>query len=182
MLRRPFSRLAAVQACRLASPLCRGFALWCQTTKSPSKNTPRRSELLGGDTHLIASTTPTPSPKNTSRSALLAGALIGGFSTCSISEAVGWRIIPREEAADAGEKLLRAVVRTPFQCRTIAGHFTVELSPPFPGAPVLVYVRGHSSYQLDGSGHEASARPPKHSHLDVEMVPPPPVVVVVVQL
>ena len=91
--------------------------------------------------------TPTTSPPARSARFLLAGALFGGTGTgCAIKEAAGWRIVPQAEAADAAETLVRAVVTTPLRrCSTIAGHFTIELEPPYKGAPVLVLTPGYAS-------------------------------------
>jgi pimeloyl-ACP methyl ester carboxylesterase len=62
-----------------------------------------------------------------------------------LAEAAGWRAVPRAEAFFLGEALLSSTLRTPHRCYTLAGHFTVELSSPFAGAPALVLTPGYAS-------------------------------------
>jgi abhydrolase domain-containing protein 5 len=63
----------------------------------------------------------------------------------SAAAAAGWRPTPPQEAADACLAHLRTSVRTPFTTYTLAGLYTVELVPPYPGAPKLVLMPGYSS-------------------------------------
>ena len=63
----------------------------------------------------------------------------------SAAAAAGWRPTLPQEAADACEAHLRSSVRTPFTTYTLAGLYTIELVPPYPGAPKLVLTPGYSS-------------------------------------
>lgn len=89
-----------------------------------------------------------------------------------------WRAVTPEQCAAACNDLLASVVRTPFTTYTRERLFTVELAPPYPGAPPLVLLHGYGSgaglwafvlddlaahyhvYAVDWLGCGASARPP----------------------
>ncbi len=62
--------------------------------------------------------------------------------------AFGWGPVAPSEAAEACDVLLQGHVRTPFKTYTLHGQYTIELDPPYPGAPVLLLLPGYTS----GSG------------------------------
>lgn len=73
---------------------------------------------------------------------------LGTTAVAVAATAIGWGVVPPLEAAEACETLLRENLRTPFKTYTLQGLYTIELEPPFQGAPVLLLLPGYTS----GSG------------------------------
>jgi pimeloyl-ACP methyl ester carboxylesterase len=113
---------------------------------------------------------------NQLKSAFAAATLAAGaIVKCNVPT---WKQVTPDECADACKELLSSVVTTPFKTYRSEQLYTIELEPPYKGAPALVLLHGYGSgsgmwafnldqlaqhfhvYAVDWLGCGASERPP----------------------